>query len=170
MVRFEVVRNRSKLMVEGQSTLHPIHTSTNKLTGYFEAELDLDGQLNLSIPPTGYLEVYIEDMKADQEYIDRVVQIRLDTRRFPMIKAKLVSVSERGEGRYFAVGDISFQGVTRRAENELSITWLDNQNLSISGELTINVRDYEITPPSLMTIKIQPEVKVNLNLVVKRAN
>lgn len=168
MAKFQPIRDRSELALEGESSIHPLHTSTQEIEGYFQAKLGDDGQLDLSVAPTGRLEVYIEGLKSGNGLIDREMQRRLDTRRFPSVIAQVVEVrAGAGQGRYHAVGDLTFHGVTRRLENDLAITLLDAHTLEINGEITIDVRDFNLNPPKLLMIKVYPEVKAKLKVVAK---
>jgi len=170
MIRFEPLTDRSKLSLVAQSSLHPINTSTNKLEGFFEVGVIEPRQFDLSVAANGRLEVYADDLKSDYSYVDRIMQTHLDTRRFPSIKAKLTNLRDKGNGRYFAVGEISFHGTTQRVENELTIAWLDDATIEIKGEADFDVRDFKVEPPTLMSISLQPVLKVKLKYVLKRVN
>jgi polyisoprenoid-binding protein YceI len=168
MAKFQPVRNRSELALEGESSIHPLHTSTQEIEGYFEAVLGDDGQLDLSVAPTGRLEVYIEGLKSGNGLIDREMQRRLNTRRFPSVIAEVVEVKAGdGKGRYRASGDLTFHGVTRRLEDDLTISLLDDHTLEIKGEITIDVRNFNVDPPKLLMVKVHPEVKAKLQVVAK---
>ena len=172
MARFEAVNGRSQLMLDAETNvIHPVHTTAEELKGYFEAELAPDGSLDLSVMPRGHMEVRVENLRSDNPLLDRTMQGRLNTRRFPSIKANLVESHETGEkGQYRAVGDISFHGVTRRLKDDLHITFLDEDTVKISGETTIDVRDFDVVPPKLLFLKVEPEVKVILTFVAERVN
>ncbi len=169
MIRFKPVSNRSELALEARSSVHPIRSVTTELDGYFEAQLDGNGGLDLSVAPRGRLEIAVEKLKSGNVLIDHAMQGRLDTRRFPLIKAELSGLRATGQnGRYHAWGDISFHGVTQRLEDELIITLLDEATLEIRGQTTVDVRDFKMQPPRLLMLKVEPEVQVRLNLIVKR--
>ncbi len=169
MARFEAVNNLSKLELRANSTVHPIHTIVEEVDGFFVAELDSDGQLDLSIEPRGYLEVKVRSLKSGNVLLDRAMQGRLDIYRYPSIKAEVTLIKETGEtGVYLAAGDISFHGVTRRLEDKLSIKQLDDRTLEISGVTEVNTRDFRVEPPKLFMLKVEPRVKVILKFVVER--
>lgn len=169
MAKFLPVLDRSEITLEGQSRLHPIHASSRALEGYFETGLQADGQLDLSTPPSGRIEVLVEDLKSMNPLYDREVRKRLDMRRYPKIKADIVEVREAlGENRYLAVGDVAFHGVTQRLEDELMVRQIDEDTLEIRGEVTVNVRDFKVNPPNLPMVGIMPTVQVKLRLVLKR--
>jgi len=167
MSRFEPVDGRSQLILEGESSIHPLHTATNELKGYFEATLDADGQLDLSVPVSGQVEMLVESMKSNNALIDREMQKRLNTRRYPRVVAELLALRQQnGPGHYLAAGDLTFHGVTRRLEDELIVRQVDERTVEIQGEITIDVRNFNVDPPKLLILRVYPEVKVNLRFVV----
>jgi hypothetical protein len=130
MSRFEPVDGRSELALEGESSIHPLHTATTDLKGYFEATLNDAGQLDLSAPVSGQVEMLVESMKSNNVLIDREMQKRLNTRRYPRVVAELVAVEQRsGMGHYRAAGDLTFHGVTKRLEDELILQQIDEIRL-----------------------------------------
>lgn len=169
MSKFQIVPHSSRLSLEGQSSMHPIESSTTRLEGYLEAEMLDDRQLDLTTPPTGRFEIAVEDLKAGNDLYDLEMKRRLDTRRYPTIVAELLELRPLNQGnRYHAVGNLSFHGVTRRLEGEVTITPVDERTLEIGGEQTFDVRDFNVTPPKLLMLKVYPEIKVSLKAVVKR--
>lgn len=167
MVRFVSAVELSNISLEGRSTLHRIVASTNKLDGDFEVVVPEPERFDLSVPPQGKLVVYVEDMKS-VTYLDLAVSDRLDTRRYPKIVATLVELRHLDDNRYFAAGDISFHGTTRREESEVVIRWLDNSTIEVKGELIIDVRDYNVEVPRLITSTIEPDVRIRMRMVLKK--
>lgn len=171
MAKFQIVPNRSELSLEGRSSLHPIHTSTTKLQGHLEAELLDNNRLNFSVTPMGRLEVPIESLKAGNDLYDLEMQRRLDMRRYPTIVAELLQINDLKQGgRYHAIGDLSFHGVTRRFEGELTINQPNEYTLEVSGEQVFDVRDFNVTPPKVFLLKVYPEVRVMLKVVANRTD
>ena len=167
MARFVSVVELSNMSLQGESTLHRIVASTNKLDGEFELAVLEPGQFDLSVPPRGRLVIYVEDLKS-VTYLDLAVSDRLDTRRYPRVVATLVELRQLEENRFFAAGDISFHGTTRREESEVVIRWLDNNTIEVKGELVIDVRDYNVEVPRMITSTIEPEVTVRMRMVLKQ--
>ena len=171
MARYKPISSRSELSLEAESSVHPIHASTNELEGFFEAELLEDGRLDLSVAPTGHLEIYIESLESGNKLIDRETQRRLNTRRYPSIIAEIVEVhAENGNKHYQATGDLTLHGKTQRLKNNLMVKQLDERTIEVSGEITVDVRDFGITPPKLLMIKVYPEVKATLKVVAERVD
>lgn len=171
MAKFQPVRDRSELALEGESSIHPLHVSTNEIEGYFEAELTDEGRLDLSVAPAGRLEVYVESLESGNGLIDREMRRRLNTRRFPTVIAEVVEIREaNGERHYHAAGNLTFHGVTKQLEDKLAITPIDDRTIQISGQITVDVRDFEVEPPQLLMLKVYPEVKASLKVVAERVD
>lgn len=168
MGRFEAINGRSELELAGDSSIHPLHTKTTEVTGYFEAELDPDGNLDLSRPVAGRVEIPVESLKSGNVLIDREMQNRLNTRRYPKVTAEVVEMSQMdGGGQYRAVGDLTFHGVKKRLADELVIRRLDEKTIEIRGDITLDVRQFNVEPPRLLMLKVQPEVTVKLRFVAE---
>src|SRR5262245_32695124 len=126
MTHFELIQAGSKLSLYAQSNLYPIQTSTNLLNGMFEMPFDFAGKVDPSASVSGQMTVSVEDLKSGLDHIDRLIQKRLDIRRYPMIRVKLLAITKCASENYFTgVGEISFHGITRRIEEKLTITVLD---------------------------------------------
>ena len=168
MTKFEPVLRRSKLVLLINTSLYPISRSTSEMDAQFEAEVDAEGKVDLTAPYKGRIEVYVDKLKSDDQFIDRVVQNRLETRRYPLIKAELLSLHERDDNSYNAVGNINFHGVNKQVEGELQISRIDSKHIIIAGEITLNVSDFDVAPPTLMALKVDQMINMTLSLVVRR--
>ena len=168
MTKFEPVLRRSKLVLLINTSLYPISRSTSEMEAQFEAEVDAEGKVNVNAPYKGHLEIYVDKLKSDDQFIDRVVQNRIETRRYPYIKADLLSLHE-GEGDFYdAVGTIYFHGVTKEVEGQLQISRIDSRHIIIAGEITLNVSDFNVAPPTLMALKVDQMITMTLSLVVRK--
>lgn len=171
MSRFEPVDGRSELALSGDSSIHPLHTATNELRGFFEATIGEDGQLDLAAPIAGEIEILVDTLNSGNTLIDREMRNRLNTRRFPQVVAKLIEIRNKsGPGRYRTIGDLTFHGVTKRLEDELMIQQIDERTLEIQGEINLDVRDFNVEQPKLLALKVNPDFKAKLRFVVERTN
>ncbi|MDX1523444.1 MAG: YceI family protein [Anaerolineae bacterium] len=171
MPRFRPVRHRSEFRVDARSNVHPIQASSSELEGFFEAALLDNGQLDLSVAPSGRLEIYIDSLDSGNKLIDREAQRRFNTRRYPSIIAEVVAIEETTEnGAYRATGDLTFHGETQRLEDDLVVRQVDDDTIEVSGEITIDVRDFGVQPPRMLMLKVYPDIKVTLKVVAKRVD
>ena len=166
MARFRLVPDRSELWAEARSTLHPVRVHTTGLTGVVELELRGD-RVDL-VPPT-HVEVETERLRSGNALVDGELRRRLDSRKFPRIRGELIrSIAGNGQGRRRLTGELTFHGVTRNLEVEVTVRQLDERTLEIEGARSIDMRDFGLPPPSFLMFRMQPEVQVRAKLVAER--
>lgn len=71
------------------------------------------------------------------------------------------------------LGDLSIAGVTRPVELQAKLERTAQEGANVSGNVEINMKDYNITPPSLMLgmLKVDPKISLNfINVVVRSSN
>jgi len=170
MAYFQAVRGRSQISFAGQSTLHPIYTSTTDLEAFIEARLLDNGLPDATQPVTGRLVVQIESLKNPNALYDRVMEEVLDKRRYPRLIAEVVELKAKNgtSGHYQAVGDVNFHGVTQRLVSDLIIRSPGNQALEIKGAITLDMRDFKVNPPKMLMVRVFPEITVSLTLIAER--
>ncbi len=168
-VRYSVSPAESQLTVEAQSTLHPVHAGTSDLDGFLEVSWNGDGTLGMDPQPKMHVEFPIDRLRSGNALQDREMQKFIDAARFPKASADLREVQALPEpGRYKARGDITLAGRYRTYEGEFALT-RNGDSVALDGELSLDIRDFGLRPPSLLMLKIDPVVKVQLQLVARSA-
>jgi polyisoprenoid-binding protein YceI len=168
MAIFRIVPDRSTLEIEARSSLHPINGEATGLEGAIEAEI-VDGRLDLSIPPMLRLEVPVSRLSSGNALYDGEMQRRIDSRRYPRIVAEAKDVRALGQdSRYSVRGDVSLHGVTKAVEGELNVSLPDERTLVVEGAHSFDIRDFNISAPKIMMLKVHPDVNVRLRLVAER--
>ena len=61
---------------------------------------------------------------------------------------------------------MTLAGRVRSYDGEL-VFGLDPGGLVVDGDLVVDIRDFGLTPPSLLILRVDPVVKVHLHLVAK---
>ncbi|GAC1410302.1 MAG: hypothetical protein NVSMB57_03950 [Actinomycetota bacterium] len=169
MVRFNVVPNGSQVWSETRSSLHPIKGEARGLGGFVEVGVKGD-ELDLSEPPKARIELPIESMMSGNALYDSEMKRRVDARRFPTIVGEVREVEALGpRGRYWLRGDLTFHGVTKSVEGEVTAAFPDSKTLVIEGEQIFDIREFGVDPPKILMLKVHPEVKIRLKLVAERA-
>src|ERR1700737_3300613 len=101
MVRYRIDPERSRVWVDAKSSLHAIHTETNGLEGFIDAEVVDGGQLDLAVAPKGRLQFAIERLSSGNPLEDREMRRRVDAARYPTIVGELGTMKALGEkGRF----------------------------------------------------------------------
>jgi hypothetical protein len=168
-VRFNVASAESTLLFEARSTLHPVQGHAGELTGYVEINADAGDSLSEGAPPKMHVEFPVEQLRSGNALQDREMWKLVNSKSFPRIAADLRDFAPAATaGRYQASGDITFVGRSRRYTGEVSVDRAP-ERITIDGELDVDIRDYNLKPPNLVIVKVEPVVHVRLHLVAKRA-
>jgi polyisoprenoid-binding protein YceI len=169
MTRFAIDPRRSTVWIEARSSLHPIHGEATGLGGYLEVEM-ADGRLDLSAPAEMHVELPMEQLRSGNPMQDRELLRRIDADRFRKITGDARKVQEvDGEGRYRVSGDVSFHGATRTMDGEVHLTAPDDRTVVVEGEQTFDIRDFNVKPPKILMFRVEPEVKVRIQVTAERA-
>jgi hypothetical protein len=54
--------------------------------------------------------------------------------------------------------------VTQTVDGEVTISRPDDNTLVIEGERIFDIRDFNVTPPKILMLKVHPEVKVRIRV------
>ena len=163
--RFFISPERSALLVEARSSVGRIIFGTNSLSGYVEANFT-DGRFTTEPAPLGLLTVELPSLTSGNALYDAELSRRLDTRRHPTATIELRSCAEGVEERYRVTADITLHGVTRSLDGTLS-TSIDGDDLLITGEHVVDIRDFDLKRPTVLMLQIFPDVRVHLQLAVQ---
>jgi polyisoprenoid-binding protein YceI len=166
--RYRIVPERSRVSISARSSLHPIETSTDGLQGVLDLQMLREGHLDLHSPPQAKLSLPVDRLKSGNPLEDRELRRRLDARRFPTIDGELTEMQPTGvEGRYLVRGDVTFRGVSRSYSREVTFTAVDARTLRIEGVSTFDVRDFGMEPPKILMLKVEPEVRVRVEIIAE---
>ncbi len=164
LTRYTLDSVRSCIWVSGRSNLHPINTETRGITGWFESSARDDGTLDLEHPVSGELELAVDRLTSGNQLYDHELRRRMDARRYPTIFGRVTSISASGpHPRYAITGDISFHGKTRTFEHEMQIA-VHGEGVSLTGEYVFDIREFGMKPPSMLMVRVYPEINVRVEL------
>lgn len=164
MPRFRIDPERSRVWLEASSSVHPIHGEASGLSGSIDVQFDGTG-LDLSSSPEIKVELPVEQLKSGNRLEDAEMMRRIDARRYPTIRGVVKDMKSQGvDGRYAVTGDLSFHGVTQTVDGEITVSRPDDGTLVIEGERQFDIRDFNVSPPKILMIKVHPEVKVRIRV------
>ena len=165
MSRYRIVPERSRLIVTGRSSVHPLRLTATGLEGWLDLQLTEAG-IDVAAPVGARLSVPVGRLRSGNRFEDRELRRRIDAERFPDIDATLTAIS-RGDsaGVYRAVGEVRFHGAARTEEGDVSVEVLDEGSVRIDGRATFDVRSFGVEPPRLFGLRVDAEVRVTLELV-----
>jgi hypothetical protein len=82
-----------------------------------------------------------------------------------LIEGEIVHVTEAGDGAgYMVAGDLSFHGKTRRFEHPMTIIVREGSAIELKGDYVFDIREFNMKPPSMLMLKVYPEVAVRVEL------
>jgi polyisoprenoid-binding protein YceI len=165
--RYDIVEGRSAIFIEARSNVGPIAFGTTTLDAQVEVAVT-DGTVDVdSADPSAHIELWFGALTSGNALYDAELLRRIDARRFPTTRVDLRSVGPIGtSGRYQIEGDLDFHGLTRRISGTVLVRVEDDGALHITGEHVFDIRDYDVAAPSLLMLRIYPDVRVELQLVV----
>jgi polyisoprenoid-binding protein YceI len=164
LTRYTFDSVRSCVWVSGRSSLHPINTETRGITGWFEAATSADGSLDLVRPVSGELELAVERLTSGNQLYDRELRRRIDARRYPTIGGRVTDIVVDGSHPdYFVTGEISFHGKTRSFSHGMQIE-VRADGISLTGEDVFDIREFGMKPPSMLMVRVYPEISVRVEL------
>jgi hypothetical protein len=161
--RFRVVPDRSVVLIEARSTVGPIRFGAIGLTGHVEAEV-ADGTIVADTQPAGHLEIAVCELRSGNSLYDAELLRRIDARRFPTVTLELRETNALVPGeRYRLDADVTFHGVTRPLRGTVSMS-LANGKLVVTGEQAFDIRDFVLASPTVLMLRIYPDVRVHLHV------
>jgi polyisoprenoid-binding protein YceI len=171
VTRYRIVPERSHVWIDARSNVHPIHSSTDGLEGFLELEMAPEGGVDLAVKPVAQLSLPVSRLSSGNRMEDREMQKRIDAQRYPTIVGVLDQMEKSAEdGSYRVSGDITFRGVARHCEDEMTVGAVDGQTIQLAGKSRFDIRDFGMEPPRVLILKVEPEVDVRVEiLAVKEA-
>jgi polyisoprenoid-binding protein YceI len=168
VTEYQIVPERSSVWIDARSSVHPIHSRTDGLTGRIELQLTKTGRISSTTTPSAHLELPVDRLRSGNPLEDRELRRRIDARRHPTIEGDLTGIAPTPEaGRYRVSGAVTFRGVTRPHDGEMAIEPLDGGLLRWSGGSTFDVRDFGMEPPRILMLRVEPLVAVRVEVVAR---
>jgi YceI-like domain len=170
MTKFLLVGEDCGLTATAKSTLHPIRAQAQELTGWIEATL-FDGALHPDAPVTARFELPLSALRVDNPLLGREVDRRLEAKRHPLVVAEVDRVSgggtaeSDGTDRYRATGQLTLRGVRHPVGGAATLRIGDAGELHVTGQVRLDIRDFGLRPPSMLGLRVRPEVDVELRIV-----
>jgi PadR family transcriptional regulator PadR len=162
--RFAVVPERSVVLVEARSTVGPISFGSIGVTGFVEADRPT-GADGFGVRTAAHLEIAVRELRSGNSLYDAELLRRIDARRFPIASIDLCESTAIGSGdRYRLSGDLTFHGVTRPVQGTVTATLPSDRKLVVSGEQVFDIREFEIASPTVLMLRIYPDVRVHLHV------
>jgi DNA-binding PadR family transcriptional regulator len=160
---FRLVPDRSVVLVEVRSTVGPLSFGAIGVTGVVEAAFER-GAMRIDVPPSATLEIDVSGLSSGNDLYDAELLRRIDARRYPKATVVLREAAPSGSrSRYGLKGELTFHGVTRSAEGTVHVEASSDRHLVVTGEQVFDIRDFAIPSPTVLMLRIYPDVRVRLH-------
>ena len=159
-----MLAERSAVLVEARSTVGPLTFGVMGLRGTIDTQLCGGAGLRRR-GDAGHDRHPRRRAASGNEIYDAELRRRIDARRFPLVTLHLDGCAPGGApDRYRVASDVTVHGVTVRLEGTVVVAQPGPGLLSITGEQVIDIRDFDITSPTVLMLRIYPDVVVKLYL------
>lgn len=170
MTLYRVVPQQSPVEIEGKSTVHGVHARSQALSGVLEVTLGENGWPRLDAPYSAKLTLPVESIRSDSSLQDREMYRRLDVRRHPNVEVEVVKAEALDSpGRYRATARVTVAGTTRELTGDVALS-VEDGRLVVQGEQELDIRDFGIEPPRLLLLKVDPHVRVKVQVTAVPQN
>jgi hypothetical protein len=134
------------------------------MTGWLDAAL-FEGTLRVS---SAYLELAATSLTSDNPLLTREISRRMDPRSHPLVQADIAPVTGPVDAVAEVDGKLTLHGVRRPVHGSAWVRVEPDDGLFVEGAVTLDVRRFDIRPPSMLGLRVRPEVDVRLRLRAER--
>jgi DNA-binding PadR family transcriptional regulator len=162
--RFQLSPERSVALIEVRSTVGPISFGAIGVTGYIEACV-WDGIVHIDTQPIAHVQIAVDGLRSGNSLYDAELLRRIDARRFPLALLDLTECMASGDaGRHRLGGDLTFHGVSRPVQGTVHVEVVSDTRLVVTGEQVFDIRDFDVPSPTVLMLRIYPDVRVHLHV------
>lgn len=148
------------LRVTARSALHDVQARSSGIAGWLDAVL-ADGSLKVV---SAYLELPAMSITSDNPLLTREISRRMDPRSHPLVQADIAPVTGPVDAVAEVDGKLTLHGVSRPVHGSAWVRVRPDDALSVEGAVTLDVRRFDIRPPSMLGLRVRPEVDIRLRL------
>ncbi len=122
----------------------PSAFATTGVEGSLDAAM-VDGAVSTDVPPSGGLTIDVSGLSSGNKLYDAELKRRINARRYPTATVELRDCTPSAPGsRYRLQGELTFHGITRRAEGTVCVEAVSDDRIVISGEQAFDIRDFAV--------------------------
>lgn len=163
--RYAIDESASGLLIEARSTVGAIELATSALNGEAELVMD-DGEL--ADVPSAQVQLAVESLTSGNALYDGEIYRRLDSQRYPTIRAELRGATRKATDEWVLEGDLTIHGTTRTMATAARTEITGSGRVAVYGEQVIDIRDFAISLPRTLMLRIYPDVLVHFRIEVVR--
>jgi DNA-binding PadR family transcriptional regulator/polyisoprenoid-binding protein YceI len=161
---FRVNAERSVILIDVRSSVGPLSFGALGMRGSIEATMH-DATICFDDPPVAHVEIAVDGLRSGNSLYDAELLRRIDARRFPTASIELrESAPIAPNDRYRLAGDLTFHGVTRPIAGTVTAACPSTNHIVVNGEQAFDIRDFGVESPTVLMLRIYPDVKVHLHV------
>lgn len=161
--RFDLDPERSRVWIEGSSSVHPIKARAKGLRGWVELAAS-DAALEPEPAVEGEVRIAVDRLRSGNALVDRETRRRVDAQRFPEIVGRVTSSKPGTPDAVDLEGEIDFRGVTVAVNGTLGVE-VKGDEVHLAGAQSFDVRDWGLSLPRLGLLRVHPNVEVRFEAV-----
>ncbi len=165
-----VVKNDSEVSISGTSNINSYNCCYNIAKLEDPIPVSFESNNKIMVFQSTVLELKSDCFDCGHKAINKDFNKLLKTDLYPNIKLKLVAIEKTSEFKntYNAKVEINIADVANSYTFPVQVT--KNEDIHIIGDLSIDLRDYQLEAPKKMMglIVVDPDVVVNFNLYLKQ--
>jgi polyisoprenoid-binding protein YceI len=178
-----VLTDKSTMTIAGTSTIHDWEADVEEMQASIGLDASgLDAETKQSPVTTFSLAVPVESIESGKGGMNKKIykalkeedhpQIRFDLKTTELASNAQSGSSNQGEFQLMATGDITIAGVTREVSFPVVASTPNSSTYQFTGSYEINMKDYDVDPPSAVfgTIKSGEKVTVNFDVYFAKNN
>ncbi len=166
---YTVLPERSAILIEVTTSLGPLSFGATGLEGFVTAAVR-NGAFDLSVDPKAHLELQVRNLTSGNSAYDGELQRHIDARRYPAAYVDLHDVRHPvGSSSYLVEGEVVFRGVAQMIEGRVVAAVPEPDVVEVRGTTSLDIRSFDVPSPTAFLLKIEPEVKVSLQLQARRS-
>lgn len=168
--RFTVMPDRSAIVLDVITSVGPVAFGATGLEGFVEAAVH-QGEVDLTVAPAAHLELAVNRLTSGNTIYDGELRRHINARGFPTAYLDLYQVVrlEGASSSYRVAGELTVRGITRPVEGVVSVDFPEPEAMVVRGQESVDIRAFDIPPPEVFLIRIEPEIKLSLHLEVREA-
>lgn len=169
--RSYIIDEKSVVVVSGTSTFHDWKMKSSDLIN--ESKIKWNDKNEIDEIITLELNIDAMSLKSDNTKLDKNAYNALNTDQYPTIKfvASTIEINPTVRNRQPIKinGNLTVAGVTRRINLDAVIIHNNDSSFMISGEQTLKMTDFNVTPPSFMfgAMKTGDEITITYKIKYK---
>ena len=157
LTTYRIDPSASTVDIAAKSTLHGINGRADGVTG--TVEIASDGAL-----AGAHVEVEAERLRWGNPLLDRETRRRINVRVHPTISGDVRAVDSTEDASMHLRGTIAFLGVENDVDGDIAVTASSPGRIVVDGEQSFDVRDWDLKPPNLLLIRVEPVIRVRIHV------